>query len=160
VEDGPILALHGVVRWRLIDLAQWLFEEFRSSRRSTITTVAPSAAKRFDVASPRPLAAPVTMAIRPSSLPMSIFSFSLFRDRGITRRRAGAAVRTAGPLGPWRSNLGRARPGGIRQFSTSAVRRRTIRGSTAPSLGRVIQPLLIRRGTRSGMPRTPPPDLA
>ena len=26
VEDGPIPALHGVVRWRLIDLAQWLFE--------------------------------------------------------------------------------------------------------------------------------------
>ena len=30
-EDGPIPALHGVVRWRLIDLAQWLFEEFRAS---------------------------------------------------------------------------------------------------------------------------------
>src|SRR4029077_5451192 len=29
VVDGPIPALHGVVRWRLIDLAQWLFEEFR-----------------------------------------------------------------------------------------------------------------------------------
>src|SRR5712664_3140495 len=31
VESGPIPALHGVVRWRLIDLAQWLFEEFRVS---------------------------------------------------------------------------------------------------------------------------------
>jgi transposase len=31
VEDGPIAAVHGVVRWRLIDLAQWLFEEFRVS---------------------------------------------------------------------------------------------------------------------------------
>ena len=31
VEDGPIPALHGVVRWRLIDLAQWLFEEFQVS---------------------------------------------------------------------------------------------------------------------------------
>ena len=31
VEDGPIPAIHGVVRWRLIDLAQWLFEEFRMS---------------------------------------------------------------------------------------------------------------------------------
>ena len=28
---GRIPALHGVVRWRLIDLAQWLFEEFRVS---------------------------------------------------------------------------------------------------------------------------------
>lgn len=31
VEDGPIPAIHGVVRWRLIDLAQWVFEEFRVS---------------------------------------------------------------------------------------------------------------------------------
>ena len=29
VENGPISAVHGVVRWRLIDLAQWIFEEFR-----------------------------------------------------------------------------------------------------------------------------------
>ena len=29
VESGPIPAIHGVVRWRLIDLAQWIFEEFR-----------------------------------------------------------------------------------------------------------------------------------
>ena len=31
VESGPIPAIHGVVRWRLIDLAQWLWEEFRLS---------------------------------------------------------------------------------------------------------------------------------
>ena len=29
VESGPIPAVHGVVRWRLTDLAQWIFEEFR-----------------------------------------------------------------------------------------------------------------------------------
>jgi transposase len=29
IEAGPIPAVHGVVRWRLIDLAQWIFEEFR-----------------------------------------------------------------------------------------------------------------------------------
>lgn len=28
VEDGPIPAVHGVVRWRLRDLGQWIFEEF------------------------------------------------------------------------------------------------------------------------------------
>ena len=27
--QGPIPAIHGVVRWRLIDLIQWLWEEFR-----------------------------------------------------------------------------------------------------------------------------------
>jgi transposase len=31
VDAGPIPAVHGVVRWRLVDLAQWLFEEFRLS---------------------------------------------------------------------------------------------------------------------------------
>ncbi len=28
IEQGPIPAVHGVVRWRLIDLCQWIFEEF------------------------------------------------------------------------------------------------------------------------------------
>lgn len=31
VEQGPNPAVHGVVRWRLADLAQWLWEEFRVS---------------------------------------------------------------------------------------------------------------------------------
>src|SRR4029434_4293079 len=30
-ESGPLPAVHGVVRWRLIDLAQWVFDEFRIS---------------------------------------------------------------------------------------------------------------------------------
>lgn len=29
IEDGPTPAVHGVVRWRLIDLCQWLWETFR-----------------------------------------------------------------------------------------------------------------------------------
>lgn len=29
IESGPIPAVHGVVRWRLVDLCQWLWEEFR-----------------------------------------------------------------------------------------------------------------------------------
>ena len=29
IESGPIPALYGVVRWRLIDLAQWVFDELR-----------------------------------------------------------------------------------------------------------------------------------
>ena len=28
IEQGPIPSVHGVVRWRLIDLCQWIFEEF------------------------------------------------------------------------------------------------------------------------------------
>ena len=29
VESGPIPAVHGVVRWRIVDLCQWILEEFR-----------------------------------------------------------------------------------------------------------------------------------
>ena len=35
VEQGPIPAIHGVVRWRLKDLAQWIWEEFRISMDKT-----------------------------------------------------------------------------------------------------------------------------
>jgi transposase len=28
IESGPIPAVHGVVRWRIVDLCQWIFEEF------------------------------------------------------------------------------------------------------------------------------------
>ncbi len=35
VEDGPTPAIHGVVRWRIVDLCQWLFEEFRLSVSET-----------------------------------------------------------------------------------------------------------------------------
>jgi transposase len=31
LESGPTPAIHGVVRWRLVDLCQWLWEEFRVS---------------------------------------------------------------------------------------------------------------------------------
>lgn len=31
IESGPIPSVHGVVRWRLVDLAQWILEEFRIS---------------------------------------------------------------------------------------------------------------------------------
>src|SRR3954469_14178290 len=31
VEQGPIPAIHGVARWRLVDLIAWLWEEFRIS---------------------------------------------------------------------------------------------------------------------------------
>lgn len=29
IESGPPPAIHGVVRWRIVDLCQWLYEEFR-----------------------------------------------------------------------------------------------------------------------------------
>ena len=35
VEQGPIPAIHGVVRWRRKDLVHWIFEEFRISMDET-----------------------------------------------------------------------------------------------------------------------------
>src|SRR4051794_38678736 len=35
VEGGPTPAIHGVVRWRLKDLAMWVWEEFRVSVSET-----------------------------------------------------------------------------------------------------------------------------
>ena len=35
VESGPIPEIHGVVRWRLIDLTQWLYKEFTVSLDET-----------------------------------------------------------------------------------------------------------------------------
>jgi transposase len=29
IESGPTPAVHGVVRWRIVDLCQWIYEEFR-----------------------------------------------------------------------------------------------------------------------------------
>ena len=31
IESGPIPAIHGVVRWRVIDLCQWVWDEFQVS---------------------------------------------------------------------------------------------------------------------------------
>jgi transposase len=35
VESGPISAVHGVVRWRLKDLVQWVWDEFRIALSET-----------------------------------------------------------------------------------------------------------------------------
>ena len=35
LEQGPIPAVHGVVRWRLIDLVQWIYDEFGISLDET-----------------------------------------------------------------------------------------------------------------------------
>lgn len=54
IESGPIPAIHGVVRWRLIDLCQWLWEEFRVSiARQTLSRELRSLGYRKLTARPR-----------------------------------------------------------------------------------------------------------
>ena len=62
LESGPISAVHGVVRWRIVDLCQWIFEEFRVAL-SQQTSAARCA--RWVIASSRP--APAIMP-RPPAL--------------------------------------------------------------------------------------------
>ena len=38
IDSGPNPAVHGVVRWRIVDLCQWLWDEFRVSCRSLYFT--------------------------------------------------------------------------------------------------------------------------
>src|SRR3712207_5280187 len=41
IEDGPTPASHGVVRWRLVDLCQWVWEEFRDRKSTRPNSVTP-----------------------------------------------------------------------------------------------------------------------
>ena len=54
VESGPIPALHGVVRWRLKDLAWWVYEEFRKSAWTRRRLAASCAGSAFRKLSARP----------------------------------------------------------------------------------------------------------
>jgi transposase len=54
IESGPIPAIHSVVRWRLVDLCQWLWEEFRVSiARQTLSRDLRSLGYRKLTARPR-----------------------------------------------------------------------------------------------------------
>src|ERR1700691_5952356 len=54
IESGPIPAIHSVVRWRLVDLCQWLWEEFRVSiARQTLSRELRSLGYRKLTARPR-----------------------------------------------------------------------------------------------------------
>lgn len=57
VESGPIPAVHGVVRWRLVDLARWIFEEFRITiSQQTLSRTLRAMGYRKLSARPRPYA--------------------------------------------------------------------------------------------------------
>ena len=84
VEDGPIPAVHGVVRWRLVDLAQWVWEEFRIVvSATTIGRVLNKMGYRKLSARPRPYAQnPAAAAVFKKSSP------PLWHRSRTARRRA------------------------------------------------------------------------
>ena len=84
IESGPIPAVHGVVRWRIIDLCQWIFEEFR-------VVVAKQTLSRelraWVIASSR-LVLAITLRLRAQLRILKKFSRAPGRDRAREGRRA------------------------------------------------------------------------
>ena len=79
VEDGPTPAIHGVVRWRIVDLCQWLFEEFRISVSET--TMSRELRAMLDAARYRARSNLYTVAVRDSRT-----NIPLAADEGSRRR--------------------------------------------------------------------------
>ena len=99
IESGPIAAVHGVVRWRIIDLCQWVWEEFRVSiAQQTLSRELRKMGYRKLSARPRhhAQAAGAIEAFKKSSRPSG-------RNRRGRRRRAG---RHRGLVRRWLSSDG------------------------------------------------------
>src|SRR5215208_7518670 len=107
VDQGPIPAVHGVVRWRLIDLIQWLWEEFR------ITISKQTLSRELRAMNDRKLSA---------------------RPRHHAKNEAAVAAfkKTSPPV--WRS-LRRPRPAASRSRSGSPMRRGLGRRTRSPGAG-------------------------
>ncbi len=105
VEQGPIPAIHGVVRWRLVDLIAWLWEEFR------ITISKQTLSRELRALGYRKLSA------RPRHHAKNEAAVAAFKktSRPVWRRsgRRWAAS-------PWRSGL-RTRPGWARRTRSPAA---------------------------------------
>src|SRR6202049_1154146 len=131
VESGPIPAVHGVVRWRLIDLAQWVFDEFRISiSKQTLSRELRALEWRKLSARPRHHAqdAEAMAAFKKTSLRASARSPSArrraSRERSGSRTRPGSVRRTRSP------GAGRGAARGPRHRTISGPVRPT---SSAPS---------------------------
>src|SRR3982750_2968677 len=120
VDEGPIPAIHGVVRWRLIDLIAWIWEEFR------ITISKQTLSRELRAMNDRKLSA---------------------RPRHHAKNEAAVAAfkKTSPPV--WRS-LRRPRPAASRSRSGSPMRRglgrRTRSRGAGPNAAPALQPPRIR----------------
>ena len=86
IESGPIPAVHGVVRWRIIDLCQWVWDEFR------ITVSKQTLSRELRAMSYRKLSA------RPRHHAQAPGAIETFKKSGLRqwrRSRAGAAFSPA-----------------------------------------------------------------
>jgi transposase len=107
IEAGPIPAVHGVVRWRLVDLMQWLWDEYRI-RISKQTLSRELRALNFRKLSARP------------------------RHHAKNEQAVSSFKKTSPPV--WRRS-GKARPVASRSRSCSRMRRGSGRRTRSPGAG-------------------------
>ena len=128
VEDWPDPAVHGVVRWRIVDLCQWVWEEFR-----VIVSTAddePGTARPWAIASSRRdraiMRRPTPRSRILKKLPRRAWTQSRARRR--RSRRDRNLVRRRGARRPEEQDhpaLGQARNAPLRAAATSAPPRPT-----------------------------------
>lgn len=140
IEAGPIPAVHGVVRWRLVDLVQWIWDEFRITvSETTVGRVLRTMGYRKLSARPRHRAQDPEAAVVFKKTSPTVWR----RSRG-TRRRASA----------WKSGSP-TRPGSVRRTRShgagpGAAPGRSLRATSGPnrstSSARSVRPMARRRG--------------
>ena len=134
IEDGPVPAVHGVVRWRLSDLAQWVMERYRTSvSEQTLSRYLRTMGYRKLSARPRHHAQnpEAVSAFKKTSLNVwqrsRLAMHRASRERSVFRTKPGSARRT-------RSHAaGPSAAAGRRRRPTNARNRRTSSARSAPS---------------------------
>ena len=135
IEQGPIPAVHGVVRWRLIDLIQWLWEEFRLSiSKQTLSRELRAMNYRKLSARPRHHAKSeaAVAAFKKTSRPV-------WRRSG--RRSAASRSRSGSPMRP--GSARRTRSPGAGPNAAPAPQPRKTKGPPRPTS---LEPSARRRG--------------
>src|SRR3954464_2243733 len=125
VDQGPIPAIHGVVRWRLIDLIQWLWEEFRLSiSKQTLSRELRAMSYRKLSARPRHHAKNevAVAAFKKTSRPV-------WRRSG--RRSAASRSRSGSPMRRGSGRRTRSRGAGLN--AARALQRRKTKGQRRPT---------------------------
>src|SRR5262249_43747896 len=127
IESGPIPAVHGVVRWRLIDLAQWIFEEFR-----------------------------ITIAKQTLSRELRAMGYRKLSARPRHHAQAEGAIedfKKTAP-GPWRKWRKRRRLPATRKNSGPPTGPAPARRTRPPAAGPSAAPVQAHRGTNGPLPPT------
>ncbi len=140
IEAGPIPSVDGVVRWRLVDLAQWVFEEFR------IPISVQTLSRELRALGYRKLSA------RPRHHAQNEFELDAFKKT--SQPRWQRPRRTRPPANPWRSGS-RTRCASARRTRSRADGQNEEPDPRRPRTNVPPRPICSARSARSSA-RAPP----